>query len=284
MKSITIPKAFNRLTSLMGLAFPTFFITSLLFAGATYGVEDEMELELIPAQTISSSLEMSVCVTVNGEPDWFVNDLSNAMHLPACEDRYFKFGALTPENVDVYKDEIQRLKIQRMMLPQSMTTNADFKKYIVAGLFTNIKTLIVRYCDDMKDVSLLSKLTNLEKIEIYSCDNLTDVSALSKLSNLKTLSILFCDQLVEIPSLKGMDDLSSLCIHSCDKLSDISGVSELTNLKSLAVRFCGKLSDISPIAHLHSLEYLDCHSCDSLLDLSPLANVKHPPPEAVALE
>ncbi|KAH7846265.1 hypothetical protein Vadar_011887 [Vaccinium darrowii] len=149
----------------------------------------------------------------------------------------------------------------------------DFQLEILPdGLFQNmkaLKSLSIRLCPTLENLSGLENLNSLESLRIFDCPSLTDraVQGLEGLTSLRSLTIQYCRKLRSLP--EGMEHLTvlqHLRISDCPEFQSFSeGMQHLDALQSLAVYDCeGLLSLPNWLGSLQSLSSLDIFGCPSL--------------------
>jgi Leucine-rich repeat (LRR) protein len=136
-----------------------------------------------------------------------------------------------------------------------------------------LKSISIRECIKIKNISLLKNLVNLQSLNLGYCLELIDISSLSGLVNLQILNLESCESLTDISGLSGLVNLQTLNLKRCELLTDISGLSGLVNLQWLNLRWCKLLTDISSLSGLFNLQTLDLECCLSLLDVSGLTRL-----------
>ena len=255
-----------------------FFLS--LFVLATLLTSDYVwaEAPLIPAQTITSKLEMVVYVDT-GEGFDKIGTTPGTVESPQCIRRFFVPTGLTDENVTAYKKELSRLGIRSVGLGGII--NAGLKTYADVGLFTNLTSLYLGHCESLTDITPLAKLQNLTLLDLSDCESLTDIAPLAKLQKLTTLDLSDCDKLTDIAPLAKLQKLTTLDLSDCDKLTDIKSLAKLQNLTSLDLSYCNRLTDITPLTNLQNLTSLNLGGGDilfgggtDLTDIAPLAALR----------
>lgn len=115
----------------------------------------------------------------------------------------------------------------------------------------NLKTLILFYNFDLKDLSPLKNLTSLKMLN-FADTGVTELSPLKNLMNLEEL--VFFGTTVD--DLAPLMNLKSLKILDCDStnIDDLTPLKELTNLKTLIISYTN-VQDLTPLKEL-SLEYI----------------------------
>jgi Leucine-rich repeat (LRR) protein len=132
---------------------------------------------------------------------------------------------------------------------------------------TNLKILILDYCENLKDYSSLAYLTNLEELSLRYCklseipkevaslkkmkkfvlasnrenihrEDITAVSDISLLLNLNNLEVLIlhdCDIRILPEELKFLDKIREIELVNCPFLYDIDVLFELTQIERITV-------------------------------------------------
>jgi internalin A len=139
---------------------------------------------------------------------------------------------------------------------------------------TNIKTLVIDKCPNIKDIKPLSSLLNLETLHLTHNNNYDyrDIASLPKLESL----IIYGDQLGEIDlgsigQLYYVKFLTLGYISTATKIKNINQLQYLANLESLDISRVDNLY-LSWAANLHNLTKLDLTAC-TVNDVSPLVNL-----------
>ncbi|KAA8515664.1 hypothetical protein F0562_018725 [Nyssa sinensis] len=111
-----------------------------------------------------------------------------------------------------------------------------------------------------------SPLPSLKSLTIKFCDDLVSLSGLENLTSLQHLSIINCPKLAHLPEagLRGLTSLQSLDVFECNSLTSISLSRDLTSLQSLDVSKCKSLTSISLSQDLAALQKLEISSCSAL--------------------
>ena len=114
-----------------------------------------------------------------------------------------------------------------------------------------VKKMGLKFCQNLRDVSVLSTLTELKYLDLSNCKNITDVSMLGHVENLDLLATNVCD----LSGLRGCK-IKELNL-SRSTISDVSILSTFTELKCLSLWGCENITDISMLGHIEKLEKLD---------------------------
>jgi len=122
---------------------------------------------------------------------------------------------------------------------------------------SNLSSLDLSLCKDIKDLSHLQQLTKLESLELHK-KHYKYLQFIGSLTQLKSLCLTWCGKLKDIEPLRQLVHLKKLDLKWCDNLQSISCLANLKSLKSLNLRFCTKLDDSAfPIlAELPNLQYI----------------------------
>jgi hypothetical protein len=83
---------------------------------------------------------------------------------------------------------------------------------------SNLKSLEIRYCDSITDVSCFQ---NIPKLRLHQCINIVDVSSLGRVTD---LSLEFIDRITDVSAL---GKVRTLCLRGCFGIRDISPLSNV---------------------------------------------------------
>ena len=155
-------------------------------------------------------------------------------------------------------------------LEQLDLTGTKVEKLVPLKDLTNLKTLILFYNFDLRDLSPLKSLTSLKTLN-FADTNVTDLSPLKNLTNLEQL--VFFGTTVE--DLAPLMDLKSLEMLDCNStnIGDLTPLKELINLKTLIICFTN-VQDLTPLKEL-SLEYIEADESlqQELREMFPSAEI-----------
>lgn len=136
---------------------------------------------------------------------------------------------------------------------------------------SRLQCLRIEYADLSKVNTLaeaVSELTELTELGLY-CNEIDDISSLSRLKNLTTLD-LAVNKINDISSIKSLTNLKYLYL-SGNSINNIDSLKYLTNLEFLEMSG-SEISDISSLSSLRKLRYLDLGG-NEISDLRPLADL-----------
>ena len=127
---------------------------------------------------------------------------------------------------------------------------------------TNLKSVSISYCSNIKNINAISNLTELESFYLEygdgPCGFDGNISPLSNLTSLKTLEMrmdmdytYFDGFIVDLTPLSNLINLEELNLDGCFVAYDISALSTLVNLKHLTLNY-PYLDDISSIFNIYN--------------------------------
>ena len=302
---------------LVSISVVFLFLMQLLMVGVLCVAEEgkvDATKKIIPKQTITSSLWIKVDVKVGGEwkpvgstPCFYgspsgsrnVRSRPGVVKVPACEDRRFRLVGLNSRNAYAYKKTLRQYDIRRIHLDCFGMTDGDLKQYVRVGLFRGLKTLELKNCSSVANLSALLDKESLMVLHLRSCDKLTNLSALVGLKNLTSLDLQHCDGLTDVSALSELKNLTTLYLCSGESVKDVGPLENLekleylwlpesitdgqlrrlrdrgalANVKELSLKWCRKLTDLSALSGLKRLESLDLSGCRRVTDFSGLAGL-----------
>ena len=103
--------------------------------------------------------------------------------------------------------------------------------------------------------------THLEVCGFTWCEQLTNISALSRCTKLQKCDLSHCAALVDVSALGGMKELVDLDLSHCKLISDVSGLTGCTTLGDLKLVGCPKIQDLSCLSSCRALGKLDISFC-----------------------
>ena len=172
-----------------------------------------------------------------------------------------------------FNEHFQELKNLSRLKSISIRECIKLKNISLLKNLVNLQSLNLGYCLELIDISSLSGLVNLQILNLESCESLTDISGLSRLVNLQTLNLKRCELLTDISGLSGLVNLQWLNLRWCKLLTDISCLSGLFNLQTLDLECCLSLLDVSGLTRLVNLQSINFSTCHSLTDISKLSSL-----------
>lgn len=246
-------------------------------------------------QVIKSQLWMEFRARIDGAWET-VGETPGTVHIPECEELELSLLGLTERDCEAYKEELERLRITRVQLPQD---TLRLQKYRDSKLLDNVTSLTIRCYDyGVRDISALAGLSKLTSLDLTPSCDLEDLSAVSGLPNLTSLSIGNCPRLESLTPITSLDRLTHLRLPSeltneqiewllqkgvlTDLKSltltqtlwkDLSALPRLRNLTSLGLVRCNMLTDVSSLVEFPNLESLQLSGCDRLTDVAALSEL-----------
>ena len=256
--------------------------------------------ELIPAQTITSSLPMDVYVQKDKIREK-VGTTPGSIKVPAGKDRYFDLTGLNSETIAEYQKELDRLGISRVCLSMAVTDSL-LKACQEAGLLSNLKVLLLPNSGELTDIKILAGLQSLEGLMLGSCEGLReDFSPLAQLKNLKGIVLCRAYELTDISFLENLKNLNIVSLPDSKNVEDFAPLANLkkleflglpnsvtdqdiqllqskgilANLKSFGLHGPCWIKDFSFLSDMKNLETLDLIECVHFADLSVLSGSKN---------
>jgi hypothetical protein len=136
------------------------------------------------------------------------------------------------------------------------------------------REVLLGFCRNLDDVSVLRKFPKLERLDFYECPHVTDLGIVSEFTNLKELTFRNSPALRDLGIIQSGTQLVSLHISNCDALVDLQALKQLTSLRSLHLSDCAGVKDAESIRGLSALEDLDLSGCAQLTDVKGLQGLK----------
>ncbi len=138
------------------------------------------------------------------------------------------------------------------------------------GFIDSLPELVTFKLTDAEVLHLnsLAGKTNLTSVKIEDCDELKDMSAISSLTGLKELNIEVPYNCTE-PDLSPLTELQSLTISGFDSTQFLAGMSQL---ETLILKY-SKIKDVSVFTGLSNLKKLDCSNMKSIEDWSFVSRI-----------
>ncbi|CAN1227705.1 Disease resistance protein L6 [Linum grandiflorum] len=176
-------------------------------------------------------------------------------------------------------------KLQRLEVSDHTQEIAE-----IMGLEYNLKTLLIRECEQLVEVVGLENIETLQVLVMCGLSSIKNSLDLSCFKNLLELDISGSTQLTEIVGLEGLELLKKLSMRGCEsieKLPSLSGlkhvleidksvnVSGLRSLKKLTLIKCTLLSEVAGLEELVSLQKLKMRDCTSIKELPNVSCFEH---------
>ena len=161
---------------------------------------------------------------------------------------------------------------------------------------TQLRTLKLRHCHRITNLSFVAELTSLQSLDLSWCASVTDdsLTALTTLLHLRHLNLRGCYRLTNL----GLTSLAALrldvlnvsgCVNltmtdvrlpptvqelfasGCDRLLNLEPLHYLPQLRKLHLDDCVRLDSLRPLMSAFSLQFMDLVGCVGIADLEPLA-------------
>ena len=152
----------------------------------------------------------------------------------------------------LYCNQIKKLKVNKEAHIYNLQKIID--KY------DNINNLDLRYCENIKDFSPISKLESLENLDI-SNTNISDISFLEKNKNIKELYLISCYHIKDYSHISNLEKLERLDLSYCH-ISDISFLEKNKNIKELKLVHCTEINNFSSLYKLKKIEILNANNTE----------------------
>jgi hypothetical protein len=136
------------------------------------------------------------------------------------------------------------------------------------------REVLLGFCNNLEDVSVLRDFSALERLDFYECPKVKDLQIVSEFVNLRELTFRTSPALRSLDIVKSGTKLRSLHISNCRALDDISALRHLTSLRSLYLTDVPAVKDTELLRGLVDLEELDLSGCQELSDLNGLHGLK----------
>jgi hypothetical protein len=153
-------------------------------------------------------------------------------------------------------------------------TVKDLNAYRPALVRFQPREVLLGFCSNLEDISVLRNLPDLERLDFYECPKVKDVGIVSEFANLRELTFRKSPALHSLDIIKSGTKLRSLHITNCSALDDLSALRHLTSLRSLYLTDVLALKNTELLRGLVELEELDLSGCQSLSDLNGLHGLK----------
>jgi hypothetical protein len=136
------------------------------------------------------------------------------------------------------------------------------------------REMLLGFCRNLEDVSVLRNLPDLERLDFYECPKMKDVGIVSEFVKLRELTFRDSPSLQTLDIIKSGASLRSLHISECRALNDLNALRQLTSLRSLYLSGVPSIQGAEVLSGLASLEELDLSGCRELSDLKGLYGLK----------
>ena len=178
-----------------------------------------------------------------------------------------KVAKMSQDDVRVFSSNSSSFSsLQNLSLQASLVEDISFVSILPA-----LKSLELRDCHKIRDISALPSCRNLEKFTIGSTV-LEDISGLSRCQNLQEFWLCAFSKVSDISPLATCPSLQTVYLSQNHNIKDISALVSCSFVQDLHINQTGVV-DISPLSALPMLRSLSL-SETKVCDLSPLASCK----------
>jgi hypothetical protein len=150
----------------------------------------------------------------------------------------------------------------------------DLNAYAPALIRFRPREVLLGFCKNLEDVSVLRNFPDLERLDFYECPKMKDVGIVSEFAELKELTFRGNPALRSLDIIKSGARLTSLHISDCHSLDDLTALCRLTSLRSLYLTDIPSVHDAELLRGLVHLEELDLSGCAGLSDIKGLCGLK----------
>jgi internalin A len=164
----------------------------------------------------------------------------------------------------------------------------------VVGRCTNLRSLDLRHCTEIRDITPLSTLSllhtlhisssHIESVDVLSdlrqltlldltlCTNLTNLTPLSSLNHLIELRLAVLEYAESISSLSSLTGLERLFLEHMESIPSLTPLENSTLLKQLSIQGMS-IEDLEPLKRMTLLERLNLQECEYILSIESLTNL-----------
>ena len=136
----------------------------------------------------------------------------------------------------------------------------------------NVEELWIFEGGNLTTINNADALGNIDRLTMLGCENLEDISSLSKLRKLTELNLSFAG--TQIPYIENLEVLNvSSGIHE-KKIDNINILGEMVKLKKITVKDF-HYGDMNVLMLVKQLQYLELDNFDSIENVEMLANLAH---------
>lgn len=136
------------------------------------------------------------------------------------------------------------------------------------------REVLLGFCGNLEDVSVLHSHPDLERLDFYECPKVKDLGIVSEFAKLRELTFRGNPYLQHLDIIKSGANLTSLHISDCRNLNDLNALRQLTSLRSLYLSGIPAVQDTELLEGLVLLEELDLSGCNELSDTTGLHALK----------
>lgn len=136
------------------------------------------------------------------------------------------------------------------------------------------REVLLGFCGNLEDVSVLRSHADLERLDFYECPNVKDVGIVSEFAKLRELTFRGNPSLQNLDIIRSGANLTSLHVSDCRNLNDLNALRQLPSLRSLYLSGIPAIQDTELLRGLVLLEELDLSGCKELSDITGLHALK----------
>ena len=186
---------------------------------------------------------------------------------------------LNLSNTNVDDEALNKLANSESHLESLDLSECKITKNILTAISNcqNLKTLILRSCQSVTDVSALAGCASLHTLNLSNTnvddDDLNELANSESLKNsLHTLNLSGCSGVTNVSTLAGCTSLHTLNLSNTNIDDEaLKELAKLPNLHTLNLSGCSGVTNVSTLAGCASLHTLDLTGCYSVTDVSALA-------------
>lgn len=199
---------------------------------------------------------------------WMPGDAYGTIQLTVSSLQLSQEGGHITTSEKSVRDLCERTK---MWLRELGPAWCNIKDLSVVGSCTNLISLDLTQCREIKDLSPLSSLSSLRSLKLLS-HVIESLDILPGLSQLTLLDLAVCTQLTNLNPLSSMNHLRELHLDNLGLVTSLSSLSPLSGLEVLFLDYMVSLSSLTPLTGLTRLKQLSLAYLN-IEDIAPLQNM-----------